>query len=120
MTRESFLERANRNAKKSAGYRRSKKQEREVAKRGNGRLTIGSGSKHQKGDIAKYNGILRIECKTTQKKSFSITREMISKIEDAALPNNELPAIIIEFLDDNGKPVKEVAVIPSYVLDSIL
>lgn len=64
-------------------------------------------------------GLFRVEAKTTQRKSFSVTREMIQKVEEAALSNQELPAIIIEFIDEVGKPQMEVAVVPTYVLEEI-
>lgn len=44
---------------------------------------------------------------------------MIHKVENAALPNDELPAIVIEFLDENGEPEHEVAVVPMYVLENL-
>lgn len=103
----------------SVAHRRSPKQEQALAKRGNGKRTPGSGNGQHKGDVMKFHGILRIEAKCTKAKSFSITRDMICKIEDAALPNGELPAIIVEFIDDKGKPTHEIAVVPTYVLDSI-
>jgi len=82
-----------------------------------GQLVPGSGSSVQKGDVKGcFGGLVRIEAKTTGNKSFSITRDMVRKIEDAALPNNELPAIVVEFIDEYGKPVMEVAVVPTYVL----
>lgn len=101
----------------SPSHRRAKKQERELAKRGGGKLTPGSGAFDQKGDVKKYNGVYRIEAKTTKHKSFSVTREMVRKIEEAALPNGELPAILIEFIDEQGTPQMEVAVVPTYILD---
>ena len=101
----------------SPSHRRAKRQEKELAKRGGGRLTPGSGAFDQKGDVKKYNGVYRIEAKVTKKKSFSVTREMVRKIEEAALPNNELPAIVIEFVDESGNPQMEVAVVPTYLLD---
>lgn len=103
----------------SPAHRRSPKQESMLAKRGKGKLTPGSGNKTHKGDVIKYNGIFRIEAKCTNNKSFSVTRDMIKKIEDAALPAGELPAIIIEFIDGRGRPTQEIAVVPTYVLDSI-
>lgn len=117
MSRDSFLKKANPTT--SNAYRRSPKQEKELAKRGKGKLVPGSGSSYQKGDVKKFNGILRIEAKTTERKSFSVTREMIHKVENAALPNDELPAIVIEFLDENGEPEHEVAVVPMYVLENL-
>ena len=119
MKRETFLDRANGKGQPKA-YHRARKQEKELANRGGGKLTPGSGNGHKKGDVIKYNGIFRIEAKCTQRKSFSITKEMIDKIESAALIDGELPAIMIEFLDEEGKPEREVAVVPSYVLDSII
>ena len=47
---------------------------------------------------------MRIEAKTTKNKSFSVTRDMIRKIEDAALTNNEIPVMVIEFINEQGKP----------------
>jgi hypothetical protein len=64
-------------------------------------------------------GIMRIECKTTAKASFSITREMLRKIEDAALSTGEVPAMVIEFIDAKGKPQGEVAVVPMWVLNDV-
>jgi hypothetical protein len=118
MTRASFLDRTNK--QQSPAHRRSPKQERELAKRGGGRLTPGSGSGRVKGDVRRFAGVIRIEAKTTSNKSFSVTKEMIDKLENACLPENELPAIIIEFLDERGKPVKEVAVAPTYVFDTLI
>jgi Holliday junction resolvase len=63
--------------------------------------------------------VLRLECKCTKNKSFSVTREMVEKIENAALGAGEVPAILIEFLGPDGKPLHEVAVVPRYVLDSL-
>jgi hypothetical protein len=116
MSRDSFIRKSD---NRSAAHIRSSKQEAQLAKEGRGKLTPGSGSKNQKGDIVKYHGIFRVEAKTTGKKSFSITLDMIRKIEDAALPNGELPAIIVEFIDDCGNPIKDVAVVPKYVLGCI-
>lgn len=64
-----------------------------------------------------YNGLYRVEAKTTKHSSFRVTLDMVAKIEEAALAHNELPVIIIEFLDDAGRPIKEVAVVPTYALD---
>lgn len=117
MSRESFL---NRDAKKgNASYRRSKKQEKEIAARLGGRRTAASGSKDEKGDI-RVRGIVRIEAKTTKHKSFSVTLDMVRQIEDAALTAGELPCIIVEFNDNAGKKLKEVAVVPSYILQDLI
>ena len=115
MSRDGFI---NRDTKRGPpAYRRSKYQERELARRSGGRLVSGSGSGIEKGDIAKYHGVFRVEAKTTSKNSFRVTRDMLRIIEDTALPHGELPAIIVEFVDERGRPVSEVAVVPTSVLE---
>lgn len=100
--------------RQSVAYHRSPKQELQLAERTGGKTTPASGSRDVKGDV-RIKGIARIEAKTTSNKSFSVTREMIEKLEQHALQAGEVPAIVIEFLE-NGKPVAEVAVIPTYAL----
>lgn len=89
--------------------------ERELALRVGGRLTPASGARDVKGDVRK-KGVMRIEAKTTAHKSFSVTLDMVRKIEEAALSGGETPALVVEFTD-NGKPICQVAVVPIYVLD---
>lgn len=96
-------------------YRRSKRQEKEIAERLGGRRTAASGSKDEKGDV-RLRGVMRVEAKTTKNRSFSVTLDMVEQIESAALACNEIPVIAIEF-NHLGKKVKEVAVVPMYVLD---
>lgn len=117
MSRESFLRRANHT--QGAAYHRSKAQEKDLARRGSCNLVPRSGAGVEKGDIKGYNGVWRIEAKTTTKKSFSITQKMLDQIEEAALAHGELPAIVIEFVDEHGKPIREVCVVPSYTLDTV-
>lgn len=97
-------------------HTRAKKQEKEVAKNFRGNLTPASGSRDVKGDV-RVKGICRIECKTTTHKSFSVTLEMVRKIEEAALSGGEMPAIIVEFNNGAGKKLAEVAVVPTYAID---
>lgn len=104
--------------KGNASYRRSRKQERELAGRLGGRTTVASGSKDEKGD-ARLKGVIRLEAKTTKNKSFSVTLEMVRQIEDAAVLSGEMPVIVVEFNDGRGKKIKEVAVVPTYVLDML-
>lgn len=117
MTREAFLKHG---ASPSAGpsHIRSRKQEKELAKRTKGRITPGSGNKNIKGDV-RVRRVARIEAKTTMHKSFSVTLDMIEKLENAALPSDEIPIIVIEFNDGRGKKLKEVAIMPTYVLDKL-
>jgi Holliday junction resolvase len=100
-----------------SSHARSPKQEREIAKRMGGSVTRGSGSGNEKGDVRVYR-VCRIEAKTTKNKSFSVTREMIEKIETAAMCNGELPALVIEF-NEGGRKACEVAVVPIWCLDLI-
>lgn len=102
----------------SPSHKRAIQQEREAAKLLGARQTLASGAKGEKGDIRKRK-LLRLECKTTKNASFSITRKMLEAIEDAALASGEMPAILVEFNDGNGRKLHEVAVVPSYVLQDI-
>lgn len=113
-----FLDRAERTKNLSNSHRRSKKQEKEIAKKIGGVLTPASGAGTIKGDV-RLKGVCRIEAKTTKNKSFSVTLDMIQKIEDAAVGAAELPVLIVEFTDGHGRKLAEVAVCPTYVLDSI-
>ena len=105
----------------AAAHNRAPQHERDVAKRLPGaKLTKASGAQNEKGDV-RVRGVARIECKCTSAKSFSVTREMIEKIENAATTAGELPMIEIEMLPQRpGEPVKRVAVLPSWALDMLL
>ena len=118
MSRESFLRRVNGEAGNTRSHKRSKVQEKALARRVGGRITPGSGNGSIKGDIRK-KGVMRIEAKTTKRASYSVTLDMIHKIEDAALSCNEMPVLVIEFIDEDGRPIKDVAVVPTYVLDAL-
>lgn len=118
MSRESFLRRVNGEAGNTRSHKRSKQQEKALASRVGGRVTPGSGNGSVKGDVRK-KGVVRIEAKTTKAKSFSVTLDMIRKIEDAALPSDEMPVLVVEFIDEDGRPIKEVAIVPTYILDSL-
>ena len=118
MSREAFLIRSNGVAGNTTSHKRAKKQEKALALRVGGRLTPASGAKSEKGDV-RVRKVMRIEAKTTKNKSFSVTLDMIRKIEEAALSADEMPVLVIEFINEQGQPISEVAVVPSYVLDSI-
>lgn len=104
--------------KLSKAYIRSPLQEREIAARIGGGLTLLSGAMDEKGDVRKRNAV-RIEAKTTQAKRFYVTLEMINKIETAALSSGELPVIEVEFLDSNGRTINSICVVPKLVIDMI-
>lgn len=113
-----YLRRRNRTKNLTASHRRAPKQETEIAKLVNGRKTSASGAKHEKGDV-RLKGRARIECKTTKHKSFSVTMDMVERLEEEAALAGELPFFVIEFCDDRGRKIKDVAVCPTYVLDSL-
>lgn len=100
-------------------YHRSATQEREIATRVGGRLTPRSGAGKEKGDV-RLKGIARIEAKTTSRKSFSVTLEMLDKLANAALPTGEIPIHVIEFLDSDGKPIQSLAVMPLWAAEQLL
>lgn len=116
--RNPMLDRWARTANLTASHKRSKKQEKALAGRVGGKLTPASGARDVKGDV-RVKGILRIEAKTTKRRSFSVTLDMIAQIEDAAVSTGEMPVIIVEFITPEGKPIKEVAICPTYVLQEI-
>jgi hypothetical protein len=109
-----FLNRLDKKAVQSKGYWRAKRQEKAIA-----RTISGSGSGRKKGDVEVMD-IARLECKTTQNKSFSVTREMVEKITNAGIGSGEVPAIVIEFLDQRGTPESSVCVVPLWALEMLI
>ena len=101
----------------SIAQKRSSEQEREVAERTKSRLVRGSGNQHVKGDCRK-RGVARIECKTTSSKSFSVTLDMLDKLEAAARVSHERPVLVVEFLK-NGKPWRSVCIVDDSLLDEL-
>lgn len=97
---------------------RSIKQESTRAKKLGGYVTKGSGNGREKGDVRK-RGVVRVECKTTTKNSFSVTLEMLNKIHMAAITCNELPVLEVEFIDSQGKVLRSVCIVPSYFIDEV-
>ena len=91
---------------------RAPKQERELALRLGGKTTPGSGSKAVKGDV-RIKGFARVEAKCTRRKSFSLSLDIIEKIEDgaASCAEGEIPVMHIEFLDPMGNRVKGLYVL---------
>ncbi len=104
---------------KSKAHARAPKQELEMAHRLSGRNTSASGAMVEKGDV-RVEGVLRLESKSTTKASFTVTREMVDKIEQAAVNSGEVPAIDIEFLNESGKVMQHVALVPVWVLDVLV
>jgi hypothetical protein len=105
--------------RKDVAKNRASRQEGETAKRIRGETVRGSGCGFEGGD-AKRKGVVRIECKTTTKSSFSVTRNILGKIERAALTMGELPALQVEFIDGKGMKLGAVLVMPDYALEALL
>lgn len=104
---------------KKVAHNHAPKQERLAAKTLGGKVVKGSGSGDERGDV-RVKGVVRLECKCTAKKSFTLTRAMVEKIEAAALSAGEVPAMQIEFINDAGKVLHRVALVPTYVLDELV
>lgn len=83
-----------------ARRKRVARQEQDMAEAIGGRTQAGSGSVAGcKGDVRK-KGFFRIECKSTEAKSFSVKREILDKIRSEC-GRQELPALDILFLGPN-------------------
>ncbi len=106
----------NRQGVKAAAHRRSPTQEKEIAETFGGKLVKGSGSGFDKGDVRIKNKVL-IEAKTTERKSFSVTREIVDKLENAACSQGEIPVLVVEFI---GKRKQTLCVIPEWALNSLM
>jgi hypothetical protein len=91
---------------------RAPRHEREMANTLGARQTRGSGNQTEKGD-ARIKGVARIEAKCTRNKSFSVTRDMWGKIEDAgaSCAEGEIPVLHIEFLTPEGQREKGLYVL---------
>lgn len=78
---------------------RSKKQEKRAARMNGGRVQPASGAlDFYKGDVDL--GAYLLECKTTQRLSFSVTRELLKKISDEARVVGKKPGFMVSF--ENG------------------
>lgn len=110
-------------------HARASNQEKQTAGKYGGRLVPGSGGAPKQGRKEKGNrshvaeagdvripGVARIECKTTKHASFSVTSEMIDKIETATFGADEIPVIEVEL--ELGK--KRVYVVPEWAMDLLL
>lgn len=114
-----FMAREARTANLTPSHKRAKKQERELAGKLYGKLVPASGSKDVKGDV-RIKGVARIEAKTTKNKSYSVTIETIQKIEAAAVSSGEMPILVVEFNDNAGKKIIDMAIMPMYALETLL
>jgi hypothetical protein len=86
---------------------KSQRQEKSLSKKLNGRLTVNSGatSVFDKADVATEDFL--IECKTTDKKSFSLKKEILKKVEKEANFKNKIPLLEVEIGHDKYIVCKE-------------
>lgn len=107
----------------TGGHRHWRKQESALATETGGKLTPGSGSGRTVGDV-RVKGWSRLEAKSTDKQSFSVTRAMVQKVDMAALQSGEvLPAITLDFVDTVGGVTNvshSVCIVPRYALEMLL
>lgn len=113
-----FMRRQMRGNQPTPSHKRSPKQEREIATKLGGKLVRRSGAGEVKGDV-RIKGLIRLEAKTTKHKSFSVTREMYDKIDEAATMTGEFPVLAIEF-NTEGKAGATLAIMPMYALEELL
>jgi hypothetical protein len=108
----------NKNGKANA-YVRAPKQEKETVARFGGQATPASGARFYKGD-ARVKGIARIECKSTSADSFRVTKGMFETVSRAGKLNDEVPVMVIEFLNVKGQPEAELSVIRTSDLQELI
>ncbi len=103
----------------SPAHNYAPKQEREAAKIIRGRTTPGSGSGYQGAD-ARHRGLVRVECKSTTAKSFSVTTATIDNLEAATFGSGEIPVIQVDMLKKTGKLDRRVYIGPAWARDGLL
>lgn len=103
----------------SNSHRHAPKQEKALAKRLGGYLTVGSGNGIVKGDI-KVNQIARVENKCTVAGGYTISRKLHEQISNAAMVAGEVPVYQIDFLDKEGLVTERMAVMPVWALEELI
>lgn len=103
-------------ARGTDSQKRSRKQEKRMAKRLGGHVQPASGAGQAKGDV-RADWKARGECKLTRAKSFSLKLADLEKIEREAA-STETPLLEIEF--QGVYPHKRYVVLPGWVFDSLM
>lgn len=99
--------------------RRSKKQEKRLAKRLGGRTQKGSGSvTFHKGDVKSTE--LLVEAKQTVKASMSVKREWLEKISREAMAYNKVPALALEFVGIARLVDKDWIAVPASFFEALI
>jgi len=105
--------------KKSRGtdsQKRSRKQEKRLARDLGGRVQPASGAGSAKGDV-RVAGDVRAECKLTRAKSFNLKLSDLEKIEGEA-SGEEMPLLHLEF--QGVSPHKKYVVLPYWAFQSLM
>lgn len=97
--------------KQSKSHEYAVYQERDLANKLGGHETKRSGAGDIKGDV-RIKGKYRIECKCTKHKSYSITRELVEKIQEEALSTGEIPLFQIDFINEKGRKLQGIYIVP--------
>lgn len=104
---------------RSFGQRASRRQEKRAAVSIGGRTTTASGSTDspsQKGDVRRQFDV-RVECKTTEKRSFGLKLSDWQKIKAQAAVAGEEPIMQVEFQGGFGQNTKLAVIDWSYLLE---
>lgn len=100
-------------------HKKSKAQERRIAKELGGKTQRGSGSKDfHKGDIKSVE--LLVEAKRTDKDSLSVKKEWLIKIFQESVSYSRIPALSIEFDDMPTIVPKDWIAIPAKTLKLLI
>ena len=79
---------------------KSDKHEKKAAKKIRGRQTIASGAMpHSKADV--FNSLVRMECKTTEKQSYSIRKDLLLKVANET-EHGKIPVFNVQFEEQTG------------------
>lgn len=100
-----------------------KRQEKRAGKLVGGRRRSGSGSNPlAKGDFVSRDVLG--ECKQTGKKSFSVTRVMLAKLEREAIAEGKAPVLHLEFLGPSPAAAKDLtlswAMVPEWYFSELM
>lgn len=102
--------------KQSKSHEYAVYQEKNLANKLGGNETKRSGAGDIKGDV-RIRGKYRVECKCTKHKSYGISLDLIEKIQEEALSTGEIPLFQIDFIDDRGKKIQGIYIIPEGFID---
>ena len=89
-----------RSSYKNLNKKKSDKHEKRAAKKFKGRQTPASGAlRFNKADV--FNDSLRMECKTTEKKSYSLKKELLLKVSNET-EHGKIPVFNVQFEEETG------------------